>query len=483
MVMDMLGPNLYDIWKNMNHPFPSAMVSCIAVEAISILEGIHSRGYVHGDVKPENLLMGVPGTPNEKKLFLVDFGLATKWQLSNSEHVKYDQKPDVFRGTIRYASVHAHLGRTGSRRDDLESLAYSLAFLYRSGLPWQGYGENNKNFLVCKKKMDTNPGILCSLEPLKQFLEHVVNLQFDEEPKYAKYISFFDEYVGSNREVKPIDISGALKVTKKRCRPSSDVANDGDAPLPRKRVRTGLPIEQWITIFYARRPMKQRFHYNVLDEKLQSHISKAYTDGLYISCVTSNPMMWALIIEGGTGFTAQVYLLSPLFFDKDWIVEKWDQQYYITAAGGKRNGQSLVFMSKGTPFLQQSYKVSDSFPFKWISKKWKEGFYITSMATAGSKWGIVMSRCTSGFYSHQVVELDFQYPSEGIHRRWGEGYLITAVASTPDQTAIVLSVCADRRNSDTQETLRTAHFPGAHTKEKWAKHLYICAISYGRTTC
>ena len=72
--------------------------------------------------------------------------------------------------------------------------------------------ENNKNFLVCKKKMDTNPGILCSLEPLKQFLEHVVNLQFDEEPKYAKYISFFDEYVGSNREVKPIDISGALKV-------------------------------------------------------------------------------------------------------------------------------------------------------------------------------------------------------------------------------------------------------------------------------
>ncbi|CAN6483260.1 unnamed protein product [Victoria cruziana] len=29
------------------------------------------------------------------------------------------------RGTIRYASVHAHLGKTGSRRDDLETLAYS----------------------------------------------------------------------------------------------------------------------------------------------------------------------------------------------------------------------------------------------------------------------------------------------------------------------------------------------------------------------
>ena len=43
------------------------------------------------------------------------------------------------RGTVRYASVHAHLGRTGSRRDDMESLAYTLVFLLRGRLPWQGY--------------------------------------------------------------------------------------------------------------------------------------------------------------------------------------------------------------------------------------------------------------------------------------------------------------------------------------------------------
>jgi len=31
--------------------------------------------FVHGDIKPENFLMGQPGTSDEKKLFLVDLGL------------------------------------------------------------------------------------------------------------------------------------------------------------------------------------------------------------------------------------------------------------------------------------------------------------------------------------------------------------------------------------------------------------------------
>lgn len=40
-------------------------------------------------------------------------------------------------------------------------------------------------------------------------------------------------------------------------------------------------------------------------------------------------------------------------------------------------------MSKGTKFTQQSYKVSESFPFEWIKKKWREGFHVTAMTTSG----------------------------------------------------------------------------------------------------
>lgn len=74
-VMDVLGPSLWDVWNSQGQIMSSEMVACIAVEAVHILKDLHSKGYVHGDVKPENFLLGQPTTANEKKLFLVDLGL------------------------------------------------------------------------------------------------------------------------------------------------------------------------------------------------------------------------------------------------------------------------------------------------------------------------------------------------------------------------------------------------------------------------
>ncbi|KAL8522118.1 hypothetical protein ACS0TY_012315 [Phlomoides rotata] len=466
MVMDMLGPSLWDVWNNNSHSMSTEMVACIAIEAISILEKLHSRGHVHGDVKPENFLLGTPGTPDEKKLFLVDLGLATRWRdNSTGRHVEYDQRPDVFRGTVRYASVHAHLGRTGSRRDDLESLAYTLVFLLKGRLPWQGFQGDNKGFLVCKKKMTTSPETLCSIcpAPFRQFVEYVVNLKFDEEPNYAKYISLFDGIVGPIPDIRPINTDGAHKLICQVGNKRGRLMMDGDDDeQPKKKVRMGMPAQQWISVYNARRPMKQRYHYNVADARLSQHIEKGNEDGLFISGVASASNLWALIMDAGTGFTSQVYELSPFFLHKEWIMEQWEKNFYISAIAGATNGSSLVVMSKGTQYVQQSYKVSESFPFKWINKKWREGFYVTSMATAGTRWAIVMSR-GAGF-SDQCVELDFLYPSEGVHKRWDAGYRITSTAATSDQTALILSVTRRKLSDETQETLRTSAFPSTHVK-------------------
>ncbi|KAG8367995.1 hypothetical protein BUALT_Bualt16G0130600 [Buddleja alternifolia] len=455
LVMDILGPSLWDVWNSLGQSMSPNMAACIAVEAISILEKLHMKGFVHGDVKPENFLLGQPGSPDEKKLYLIDLGLASKWKdASSGQHVEYDQRPDIFRGTIRYASVHAHLGRTGSRRDDLESLAYTLIFLIKGRLPWQGYQGDNKSFLVCKKKMSTSPELMCCFcpAPFKQFLEAVTNMKFDEEPNYSKLISLFESLIEPCSSLRPIRIDGALKVGQKRGRLLINLEEDEQ---PKKKVRLGSPATQWISVYNARRPMKQRYHYNVADSRLRQHVEKGNEDGLYISCVASAANLWALIMDAGTGFSSQVYELSAVFLHKDWIMEQWEKNYYISSIAGATNGSSLVIMSKG--------------------------FHVTSMTTAGNRWGVVMSR-NSG-YSEQVVELDFLYPSEGIHRRWESGYRITAMAATADQAALILSIPKRKIMDETQETLRTSAFPSTHVKEKWSKNLYIASICYGRTVC
>jgi hypothetical protein len=73
---------------------------------------------------------------------------------------------------------------------------------------------DNKGFLVCKKKMATSPESLCCFcpQPFRLFVEYVVNLKFDEEPNYAKCISYFDSVVGPNPDIRPLNTDGAQKV-------------------------------------------------------------------------------------------------------------------------------------------------------------------------------------------------------------------------------------------------------------------------------
>lgn len=52
------------------------------------------------------------------------------------------------------------------------------------------------------------------------------------------------------------------------------------------------------------------------DARLAQHIDKGNEDGLFISSVASCQNLWALIMDAGTGFTAQVYELSPYFLHK-----------------------------------------------------------------------------------------------------------------------------------------------------------------------
>ncbi|KAI7754379.1 hypothetical protein M8C21_025611 [Ambrosia artemisiifolia] len=95
---------------------------------INRVEYMHSRGFLHRDIKPDNFLMGLGRKANQ--VYIIDYGLAKKYRdLQTHKHIPYRENKNLT-GTARYASVNTHLGVEQSRRDDLESLGYVLCKSY-----------------------------------------------------------------------------------------------------------------------------------------------------------------------------------------------------------------------------------------------------------------------------------------------------------------------------------------------------------------
>jgi hypothetical protein len=69
--------------------------------------------------------------------------------------------------------------------------------------------------------------------------------------------------------------------------------------------------------------------------RLDVHVKKGLADGLYISSVGCASDLWGIIMDAGTGFGSQLYRVVPdAFLPKEWIMEKWDLGFYITAVAG-----------------------------------------------------------------------------------------------------------------------------------------------------
>jgi hypothetical protein len=77
-----------------------------------------------------------------------------------------------------------------SRRDDLESLGYTMIYFARGSLPWQGLKaatEDERNEIIKDKKMTISVEELCGPLPKEfaTYLKYVRNLGFDEQPNYS----------------------------------------------------------------------------------------------------------------------------------------------------------------------------------------------------------------------------------------------------------------------------------------------------------
>ncbi|CAN6273524.1 unnamed protein product, partial [Urochloa humidicola] len=188
MVIDLLGPSLEDLFNFCSRRFSLKTVLMLADQMIARVEYMHTKGFLHRDIKPDNFLMGLGRKASQ--VYVIDYGLAKKYRdLQTHKHIPYRENKNLT-GTARYASVNTHLGVEQSRRDDLESLGYVLMYFLRGSLPWQGLKAGTKKQKydkISEKKMLTSVEALCKSYPSEfiTYFHYCRSLRFEDKPDYS----------------------------------------------------------------------------------------------------------------------------------------------------------------------------------------------------------------------------------------------------------------------------------------------------------
>ena len=101
MVMDRLGDSLKQL-RATRHKISLRTICIVACEMLTVLEGVHRRGFTHRDVKLSNIMVG--GSRMDE-LWLIDFGLARRYVCQGGGHIPLKTGKHII-GTIWYASVN-----------------------------------------------------------------------------------------------------------------------------------------------------------------------------------------------------------------------------------------------------------------------------------------------------------------------------------------------------------------------------------------
>jgi len=193
LVTDLLGPSLEDLFNLCGKKFSLKTSLMLFYQLLQRLEYMHNKNYIHRDIKPDNLMMGLGDASNT--VHMIDFGLSRLViDQRTGRHIPFNRGKNLI-GTCRYVSINSHMGYELSRRDDLITLGYVIINFLKGQLPWQKIPirkHSARYRKVGKAKQHFTPNKLCEGIPVQfqTYMDFCSKLTFDQAADfdYLKYL-------------------------------------------------------------------------------------------------------------------------------------------------------------------------------------------------------------------------------------------------------------------------------------------------------
>ena len=87
LIQTLLGPSLSTLSEQYLIKFTIKDLCLLSIQMIERLEYVHSKRFIHRDIKPQNFLMGIK---DPEIVYLIDFGLSKKFMSKKGKHIKFN---------------------------------------------------------------------------------------------------------------------------------------------------------------------------------------------------------------------------------------------------------------------------------------------------------------------------------------------------------------------------------------------------------
>jgi len=210
----------------------------IVLELSDALYLVHSKGVIHGDIKPANVVFRTDGSP-----VLTDFGISRRTSTTDNKKIN----PDSILASPSYASPELMQGQPFDARTDIYSLGIMLYEMLIGVKPYTG---ETKVEVVANSIQQPIPTLPKSLAPLQPLIDHTLAKNPDERIGDARMISsFIKKYLRDHPHIK----QQAVNASEAKSQVNSDVVLEY-VPKSKKQItitpsKTLVPL--LITLFSA----------------------------------------------------------------------------------------------------------------------------------------------------------------------------------------------------------------------------------------